>query len=158
MQEWEKLLGIEWPKNACDQSGECCRGAAQMAPWANLIPQAASGSQTARNFLSQFIPYPSQLDALQHAPSAVEASLEVVRLRGEKEEDIVFYHCRYLQGKSTCLVYEDRPNLCREFPESPFGSIPKCCGYFNAKKQCLDQIDTLKKELQCLKSMQTETP
>ena len=156
MQEWEKLLGMKWPQSACDRSGECCRGAAQLSPWDKLLQQAAEGSQTARNFLSQYIPYPNRAEALLNAPDAVEASLEIARMRGDKEEDIIFYHCIYLKGQSACQIYEDRPALCRDFPESPFGAIPKCCGYSEVKKQCLDKIDSLKAELQRLKVLQAK--
>lgn len=153
-QEWEQLLGVQWPSNACDRSGECCRGAAQASPWKNLLTNAADGDLTARSFLNQFIPYATLEEAKQNAPHAVQASTEIAIARNINPQDLIFYHCRYLQGKSDCQVYEDRPALCRDFPESPFGAIPACCGYYPVAQSCLSSIETLKQELASLKDKQ----
>lgn len=156
---WQTLLGIGWPDPAtaeslCDQSGECCRGAAQTAPWRNLLVQAVRGDNTARTFLSQFVPYASLEEARRHAPDAVSASLEIAAERGDDSGTVVFYRCRYLEGKNTCTIYEDRPALCREFPESPFGSVPACCGYARRAGECRDKLSALRDELARLKSLQ----
>lgn len=157
MQEWEQLLGIRWPSNACNRSGECCRGAAQVTPWQNLLKNAAAGDTTARTFLNQYIPYANLEEARQYAPDGVAASLAIAQSRGERKEDIIFYHCRFLRGKSECQIYEDRPSLCRDFPESPFGAIPDCCGYKAISQQCLNHIEALKQELARLKSQQRDS-
>lgn len=153
MMEWEALLGVKWPQNQCDQSGECCRGAAQIRPWERLIQQAAQGSPTSRAFLNQYVPYPDYEAALQAAPDAVHASVEIALSRGESPEDLVFYHCVYLKDENQCQIYEDRPTLCRDFPESPFGAIPKCCGYYPAKKNCLEKGNILRRQLAELKAL-----
>lgn len=156
MTGWEELLGRKWPSNACDRSGECCRGAAQYAPWKNLLAMAGQGDDTARNFLNQYVPYLSIKDATQNAPHGVETSLQVAKDKGYAAEDLVFYHCRYLQGKSDCQIYEDRPTLCRTYPESPFGAIAKCCGYYQEAQSCLNQIEELRQELASLKTLQAQ--
>lgn len=154
MAGWEELLGTKWPKNACDRSGECCRGAAQLAPWNNTLTMAARGDATARDFLNQYIPYPNRETAQQNAPYAVEASLKVAETKGYIADEIIFYHCRFLKGQSECQIYEDRPTFCRTFPESPFGAIPSCCGYYAEAQRCLTQIETLRQELADLKKQQ----
>ncbi len=156
MISWETLLEVSWPKNACDQSGECCRGAAQVAPWARILRQAAEGETMARNFLSLFVPYTSQEEARAQAPDAVFASLQLAEERGDALEEVVFYRCRYLKGKNQCQVYEDRPQLCRDYPESPFGVIPKCCGYAAAKQGCLDKLAQMKAELAYYQELQQQ--
>lgn len=155
MAEWEALLGITWPKNACDQSGECCRGAAQMAPWARLLRHAAGGDPTARAFLNQFVPYADLEAARQNAPHALEASMRIAQSRGESTEGLVLYHCRYLEGRNLCRIYEDRPQLCRDFPESPFGAVPACCGYAEITRTCHQRIAELRAELADLKKRQS---
>lgn len=152
MTDWQTLLGVDWPasdspQSLCDQSGECCRGAAQVLPWQNLLRQAAKGDETARDFMAQFVPYVSQEEARLGAPDAVAASLKIAAERGDTLSDVIFYHCRFLKNKNQCQIYEDRPSLCREFPESPFGSIPACCGYASLTKTCLQKITDLKQEL-----------
>ncbi|HEY9686399.1 MAG TPA: YkgJ family cysteine cluster protein [Coleofasciculaceae cyanobacterium] len=155
MTEWERLLDIQWPKDACDRSGECCRGAAQVAPWSGALRQASLGDTTARAFLNQFVPYSSLEEARQHAPDAVAASLDIARSRGDRAEDLVFYRCRFLKDRSDCQIYEDRPALCREFPESPFGAVPSCCGYSAITRMCRDKLEGLRQELADLKSLQS---
>ncbi|WP_373532938.1 YkgJ family cysteine cluster protein [Vampirovibrio sp.] len=156
MMEWEKLLGVQWPKNQCDQSGECCRGAAQIKPWQNLMAQAANGNPISRAFLNQYQPYPNQEAALNTAPDAVQASTEIALSRGENPENLVFYHCIYLKNRNQCQIYEDRPTLCRDFPESPFGAIPKCCGYTQAKENCLEKASQLRQQLAGLKALKAK--
>lgn len=155
MQEWERLLGIRWPENACDRSGECCRGAAQIAPWDRLLRHAAEGDGTARAFLNQFVPSPDLEAARKNAPHALEASRRIAQSRGDDPGDLVLYRCRFLQGQNTCPIYEDRPALCREFPESPFGAVPACCGYAEATRACLDRLAGLRAELADLKKRQS---
>lgn len=155
MKEWENLLAIPWPKNACDRSGECCRGAAQVAPWRNLLQNAANGDVTARDFLNQFVPYPDLNSARTQAPDGVAASLEIARARGDCEEVVVFYRCRFLKGQSECQIYEDRPGLCRDFPESPFGAIPRCCGYYEATCRSREKLTALRQELSSLKELRS---
>ena len=155
MSDWQTLLGVTWPDTLCDQSGECCRGAAQLAPWRTLLVQAAAGDETSRDFLNQFVPYPNRVAAELGAPHAVAASLQLAAERGDVLEDVMFYRCRYLQGQNQCLVYEDRPTLCREFPESPFGAIPSCCGYATLAKICHEKVDALRRELAYYKALQT---
>lgn len=155
MANWEEALGLKWPSNQCDQSGECCRGAAQYEPWANLLRQAAKGDLTARNFLSQYQPYANQTDAIASAPDAVEASLRIASERGQKPESVIFYRCIFLKGTNQCQIYEDRPTLCRDFPESPFGAIPKCCGYYATQQACYQIAHGLRQELETLRKLQT---
>jgi Fe-S-cluster containining protein len=154
MTGWEELLGRKWPKNACDRSGECCRGAAQYAPWRNILPLAASGDATARDFLNQYMPYPNIEIARQNAPDGVAASLKIARANGQAEDEIIFYRCRFLTGQNQCQIYEDRPTLCRTYPESPFGAIASCCGYYGEAQSCLSQIEDLREELAELKRQQ----
>lgn len=151
MSTWQELLEVRWPQNACDRSGECCRGAAQAQPWTRLLPAASAGDLTARAFLNQFMPYPSLDAAQQHAPHAFAASMALARERGDADQDIVFYHCRFLAGQSDCQIYEDRPALCRDFPESPFGAIPSCCGYYTVTLECREKAETLRRQLADLK-------
>jgi Fe-S-cluster containining protein len=156
MQTWEKLLDIRWPEAACDQSGECCRGAAQYQPWQALFRQAAQGDATARNFLNQYQPYPTRLLAETEAPHAVETSLAVIHDRNQNPDDVIFYRCIYLKGKNECQIYEDRPALCRDFPESPFSAIPKCCGYASIQNACTQKAAQLKAELEHLKTLKAK--
>jgi uncharacterized protein (TIGR00106 family) len=155
MGDWQGLLGIDWPEDACDRSGECCRGAAQVAPWANVLVRAARGDLTARAFISQFVPYTERAQAERKAPHGVAASLQVVRERGQNTDETIFYRCRFLKGTNECQVYEDRPALCRDFPDSPFGAVPACCGYAGVTRQCRDKMNGLRQQLADLKRLQS---
>lgn len=158
---WQELLSIKWPdptspQSLCDQSGECCRGASQYQPWETTLINAGKGDKTARDFLNQFTPYPSQSIAKLSAPDAVKSSRITAQEQDRNPDEVVFYRCQYLKGKNECQIYEDRPTLCREFPESPFGSIPSCCGYASTANACHNKLTDLKKELEALKTLQNQ--
>ena len=127
-----------------------------MAPWDRILRQAAPGDETARDFLPLFVPYTSQNDAVQQAPDAVTASLRLAAERGDVLEEVVFYRCRYLEGKNRCRVYEDRPQLCREYPESPFGVVPQCCGYASTTQACLSRLEQMRADLAYYQGLQQQ--
>ena len=93
-------------------------------------------------------------EAQQHAPSALEVALLVLADREQDKNNLVLYRCWYLKGKNTCRIYEGRPQLCREFPERPFGGIPSCCGYYGLAQECSSRIDDLRRELDTIKKNQ----
>ena len=53
-------------------------------------------------------------------------------------EKLYFYHCKKVQmkdGKSFCPVYEKRPMVCRNFPDTPLEILPKSCAYNQWKEE-----------------------
>ena len=59
--------------------------------------------------------------------SHAKAVLEAAPFIGENEHGECL-HLKWEQGKATCLIYEDRPEVCRSFPNHPLSivTIPEC--------------------------------
>lgn len=52
--------------------------------------------------------------------------------------------CNYLSEDNLCKIYENRPEVCKDFPSSPFEGLPEGCGYegwiFQKKEEQKQQI------------------
>lgn len=154
MDIWEKSTGIKKPIT-CNRKAICCQMATILKPWEKL--SQASSSPGLKDFFNIFIPYGSREIAHQKFPSAYEECLSVVESRENTSiEDLYFYHCQFLKQPNECLIYEDRPSLCRSFPESPMDAIPRECGYFAWSERCKQHLEKMKHELDLLKRAEYE--
>ena len=82
-------------------------------------------------------------------PALVEKNLKTLKSTKCKEvnvENLVFYHCSFLSDNNKCLIYEDRPNLCREFPDSPLLVLAPGCAYEKWAADCKEKHFKLKEE------------
>lgn len=164
---WVEATGIPMPQ--CKMQGCCCRAASPSVPFHKLLEKAANGDDFARNFFSIFIPYASHEEARQVVPGLVERTLKAAQKDKafENEDDVVFYHCRYIGEDNRCQIWEDRPQLCRAYPDSPFMVFAPGCAFepwaqavrekFNQMKAELAQLKTLKDELDSLQKGTTYT-
>lgn len=152
MNVWEKRLNIKKPK-ACKRSATCCQTATSVSPWNKI--HNAKNDPILKDFFNIFTPYKNQEEIKTKFPEAYQSSIEIARTRKDiRIEDIYFYHCRFLIQPNICPVYEDRPTICRSFPESPFDAIPETCGYYGWSKQCKTAYINLQLELRKLKLTQ----
>jgi Fe-S-cluster containining protein len=69
---------------------------------------------------------------------------------------LVFYKCQYYSEEKKCLIYEDRPELCRNFPGSPFVILGKNCAYYDWAQKCKKKYNDLNQELDNLKKYKKE--
>ena len=83
--------------------------------------------------MSVFVPYASKEDARKVYPEYIKM------LEENKEDNVYFYHCPKLTEDKRCSDYENRPQICRDFPDNPLSILPKSCGY----KQWKDEIEPL---------------
>lgn len=161
---FEKAFGISLPK--CCSLGECCKGASPSTPFDQLLKRAGEGDQFARGFFSIMIPYPTHQDAEKVVPGLVQRTIKAAEKLDEFNgpEDLVFYHCRYLRDDNKCGVHEDRPQFCRDYPDTPFVVYAPGCAYetwanackskYNAIKDEVAHLNELKDELARLKALQ----
>ena len=56
-------------------------------------------------------------------------------LEKNKEYDVYFYHCPKLTEDKRCSDYENRPQICRDFPDNPLSILPEACGYKKWKEE-----------------------
>ena len=152
MEKWSKHLNIPLPE--CNRCGCCCICASPSTPYITLLEKAAKGEDFARDFFSVFVPYKSVEEAKKTFPDVVERTLNVAE-KAQSEEP-VFYKCRYHSEQAGCLVYEDRPQLCRDFPGSPYVILSERCTFYNWAKECKEKYKELKEHLEELKRYKKE--
>ncbi|MBX2861872.1 MAG: YkgJ family cysteine cluster protein [Vampirovibrio sp.] len=150
---WEKVLEVAKP-SGCNLRAACCSVATPSLPPNQLIVKSAEGDETCRDFLSVFIPHASHQAAqafYPEQPDHIERVLSMVMKKSTKTalkpEEVVFYHCRYLDDNRSCQVYEDRPRFCRDYPVSPMAILVKGCGYEPWIDDCKQKLLSLGYEI-----------
>ena len=53
----------------------------------------------------------------------------------EHKDEVYFYHCPKLTKDNRCSDYENRPQICRDFPDNALSILPKTCGYKGWKEE-----------------------
>lgn len=163
---FEKELGIPLPR--CCNTGACCKGASPSTPYHKLMARAAEGDEFAQGFFSIMVPYLNREEAERIVPGIVERTLAAAKKQPDEfktEEDIVFYQCRYQTADNKCGVWEDRPQFCRDYPDTPFVVMAPGCAFepwaaackekYNAMKAEVAKLKALKEELATLKALQS---
>ncbi len=117
----------------CVGCATCCNLACSEFSPVELKQKAENGDNFAAQFLSVFVPYASKEDARKVYPEYIKM------LEENKEDNVYFYHCPKLTEDKRCSDYENRPQICRDFPDNPLSILPKSCGY----KQWKDEIEPL---------------
>lgn len=129
---YKKQLEILERKKSCNCvcCGACCRLACSEFSQEELQKRAASGDKIAKQFSETFIPYESEDEAEKIFPEYFE--LLKNKAKGEK---IYFYHCPKVTADNKCPDYENRPQICRNFPDNPIEFLPKTCAFSKWKEQ-----------------------
>ena len=117
----------------CIGCATCCKLACSQFSPEELKQKADNGDNFATQFLSVFIPYQSKEEARKVYPEYIEL------LEENGEENVYFYHCPKLTKENRCSDYENRPQICRDFPDNPLSILPKACGY----KAWKDEIEPI---------------
>ena len=103
-------------KCSCNMCGTCCK---------QLKQKAMRGDRYAQMFTSVFVPYESEEDAEKAVPEYFELSNALL----DPSERVYYYYCPKLTPDNKCSIYEDRPDLCKDFPLNPLKLLPSTCGY-----------------------------
>lgn len=150
----ETIFGL--PKPTCCSTGDCCKGASPSVPFYRLWEKAAAGEEFARNFLSIFEPYPSHEAAKAVVPGLAERTLQAAAKSADFNgpEDVVFYRCRNLLPNNLCGVHEDRPQFCRDYPDTPFVVMAPGCAFEDWGQQCRQRYHAMKDNLEALKAVE----
>ena len=107
----------------CVGCGSCCRLACSEFSYDELKEKAKNGDNFATQFVSTFVPYDSIDEAEKFYPEYIKL------LREKVEEDVYFYHCPKVTEDNRCSDYENRPQICRDFPDNPLSILPANCGF-----------------------------
>ena len=132
--EYSKIY--EKNRNACKCAGcgMCCNFAVSEFSYEDLKQKAENGDVFASQFVSVFIPYEKKEDYENLFPEYIELL--------DGSGDYYVYHCPKVTNDNRCPDYENRPQICRDFPDNPLAFLPKTCSYASWK---------LKTEQLCLK-------
>ncbi len=156
MEKWAETFNLPLP--SCNKCGSCCICATPSVSYKELLEKAAKGEEFARDFYSIFIPYQNITDAEKICADTVKNTLESSN-KGKNninKNELVFYKCKYYSDSKKCLIYEDRPELCRDFPGSPFVLLNKKCAYFVWAKECKIKYKEFQNEIENLKKYKEE--
>lgn len=113
----------------CNGCATCCNLACSEFSPEELRQKADNGDNFANQFLSVFIPYKDKEEARKIYPEYIEL------LEKNKENEVYFYHCPKLTADNRCSDYENRPQICRDFPDNPLSILPESCGYKKWKEE-----------------------
>jgi len=144
MNKWSEIFGIPYPE--CKKTGQCCECSSPSSPAIKILEKAANNDEFSRDFLNIFVPYKNIEEVKKLFPKILERNLEAIKKSdcGEvNENNIVFYKCRFLKQDKNCAIYEDRPTLCRDFPDSPFLVFAPGCAYENWGKNCKESYKAM---------------
>lgn len=143
----------------CCSLGSCCKGASPSKPYHQLLTRAAAGDDFARGFFSIMVPYATHAEAEAVVPGVVERTLKAAAKLTDfqnPERDLVFYQCRYQTDDNRCGVWEDRPQFCRDYPDTPFVVMAPGCAFEPWAMACKDKYQQLKDEVKQLKGLKEE--
>ena len=116
----------------CNGCATCCNLACSEFSPDELKKRAENGDNFARQFLSIFIPYSTKEEARKVYPEYIAL------LEKNKENEVYFYHCPKLTKNKRCSDYENRPQICRDFPDNPLTLLPVSCGFCGWKEKSED--------------------
>ena len=108
---------------SCNRCANCCRLAVSEYSYDQLKQRAMRGDKFSRDFVSVFVPYQSEEEARLANPEYFKLLEETM-----EEQRVYFYYCPKLIGNS-CSDYENRPDICKDFPHNPLKLLPSTCSY-----------------------------
>ena len=126
--KWKEILDYR-KEFSCNMCGTCCRLACSEFSYEELKLKAKNNDNFAKQFTGVFIPYNDKEQARKIYPEYIKL------LEDNKEDEVYFYHCPKLNECSKCSDYENRPQICRDFPDNPLALLPKSCGYSKWKAE-----------------------
>lgn len=126
--KWQEILAYR--KNfSCKGCATCCNLACSEFSLQELETKRQNGDNFASQFLSVFVPYENKEEARKIYPEYIKM------LEDNKEDEVYFYHCPKLSDCKRCSDYENRPQICRDFPDNPLSILPESCGFYEWKKE-----------------------
>ncbi len=122
----ERINNISVYKNSfnCARCATCCKLACSEFSYEELKEKAKNNDNFAKQFTSVFVPYENEEEAYNYYKEYIDYLREVLP-EGEK---VYFYYCPKNKD-NLCTDYENRPDICRDFPTNPLMILPKICGY-----------------------------
>lgn len=134
---YEKIIEIKKLRENyhCNKCAACCKLASSEYSYEELKTRAKNGDIFSQQFISVFVQYQDKEDARQHYPEF----FDLLESKYPNDNSIYFYYCPKLGKDNLCTDYENRPDICKDFPNNPLVIFPKDCGY----KKWQDEVEIL---------------
>jgi len=129
MTAYEENYLNQRPQSLCKMCGKCCRFVTIPQTYEEIQQMASQGHSGAIDFLRLFEPYESIDEARKLDAATVDNVIRLHKLDGKFDENLKFYHCRFIRDDNLCGNYENRPTLCNHFPSTPWAIVPPECGF-----------------------------
>ncbi|MEI7475627.1 MAG: YkgJ family cysteine cluster protein [bacterium] len=132
---YQKLQDIEKYRQTftCKRTGCCCKLASSEFSYEELKEKAKKGDKFAIQFTSVFIPYKN----IEEVRTLFPEYIDFVNEHLDSDEQVHFYHCPHVTDDNLCSRYEERPQICRDFPNNPLSILPLSCGYREWKDEVM---------------------
>lgn len=134
VEKWQYVQSKRQDYRCCG-CGTCCKLAVSEFSPQELQQKSECGDNFAKQFLSVFVPYVSEDEARQIFPEYFDMLDKDLK----KEEKTYFYHCPKVTYDNRCPDYQNRPQICKDFPDNPLGFLPLTCS-FNAWKKEVEPV------------------
>ena len=134
----------------CSQCGNCCRLATSEYSYNQLKQRAMRGDKYSKDFVSVFVPYATEEEAKLANPEYFDLLAEV-----REEQKIYYYYCPKLVGNK-CSDYENRPDICKDFPHNPLKLLPSTCSFNAWKNVVAKQAMLLKAKVDIIEFYKTK--
>lgn len=144
----EELMQL--PKGYCKACGKCCeigtaRGCLTYEELLKVANRETNASldivNSANDFLATFVPFETIDEARKVNTHFVDMILNTTH---KNENEITFFHCRYLKKDKKCRIYEDRPSFCRKYPVVDKRTFFfEGCGLEKVVKENIKKIDEI---------------
>ncbi len=122
---------------SCSRCAACCQLAASEYSNQQLKQRAMRGDKFASDFVSVFVPYENEDEAKKVNP-------EYFKLLDELVEDKVYYYYCPKMKDNLCTDYENRPDICKDFPHNPLKLLPSSCSFNSWKNEVAHDAMLLK--------------
>lgn len=123
---------------SCGRCGACCKLATSEYSYTQLKQRASKGDKYASDFISVFVPYENEDDARKVNPEFCQMLDDLL-----EDQRVYFYYCPKVKD-NLCSDYENRPDVCKNFPYNPLKLLPKSCTYNGWKNEVAHQAMLLK--------------
>lgn len=134
----QRNLILERRKNYnCKMCGACCKLAISEYSPTVLLEKAANGDKFAKEYISTFTPYEDVSEAEKQFPLYVE-------LLKESGEQVYYYHCKKVTEDNKCSDYENRPSICRDYPDNPIQMLHPTCAFIGWHENIQKIVLTIK--------------
>lgn len=122
----------------CSKCAACCKLAVSEYSYEQLKQRAIRGDKFSEDFVSVFIPYKTEDEARNVNPEYFALINKLV-----EDDKLYYYYCPKLQD-NLCSIYNDRPDICKNFPHNPLKLLPSSCSYNAWRNEVSHQAMLLK--------------